>query len=85
MRDSNYSEIRLIPLDPISSTAPLARVVALSRHGRGGRAIRPGWLVPGGERLSSTSQYTVLRIQSRGNGRRKKGRGEEKRNVDRLT
>ena len=60
------------PLDPISSTAPLARVVALSRHGRGGRAIRPGWLVPGGERLSSTSQYTVLRIQSRGNGRRRK-------------
>lgn len=50
---------RQAPLDPISSAIPRGRVEALLRHGRGGRAIRPGWLVPGGGWLSSTSQYTV--------------------------
>ena len=68
------------PLDPISSTIPRGRVEALLRHGRGGRAIRPGWLVPGGGRLSSTSQYTVgMSIQSRYEVELKGKKGKRKR------
>ena len=61
----------MAPLDPISSTIPRGRAEALLRHGHGGRAIRPGRLVPGGGRLSSTLQSTVYTVYTVDNVERK--------------